>query len=29
MKKTTNEKKGNIGNINCNSPIWEKKPRCN
>ncbi len=29
MKKTTNEKKGKIGNINCDSPVWKNKPRCN
>ena len=26
MKKTTNDKQGNI---NCNSPVWKNKPRCN
>ena len=29
MKKTTNDKKGKIGNINCDSPVWKNKPRCN
>ena len=29
MKKTTNEKKGKKGNINCDSPVWKNKPRCN
>ena len=29
MKKTTNEKKGKIGNVNCDSPVWKNKPRCN
>ena len=29
MKKTTNEKKGKLGNINCDSPVWKNKPRCN
>tara|TARA_B100001989_G_scaffold247230_1_gene219167 strand:- start:46 stop:219 length:174 start_codon:yes stop_codon:yes gene_type:complete len=29
MKKTTNEKKGKIGNINCDSPVWKKKPISN
>ena len=29
MKKTTNDKKGKIGNINCDSPVWRDKPRCN
>ena len=27
--KTTPEKKGNLGNINCDSPVWKNKPRCN
>ena len=26
--KTTPEKKGNIGNINCDSPVWKNKPKC-
>ena len=29
MKKTTSETKGKIGNINCDSPVWKNKPRCN
>jgi len=29
MKKTTNEKKGNMGNINCDSTVWKNKPRYN
>jgi len=29
MIKTTNEKKGKIVNINCNSAVWENKLRCN
>ena len=29
MKKTTSESKGKIGNINCDSPVWKNKPRCN
>ena len=29
MKKTTNEKKRKIDNINCDSPVWKNKPRCN
>ena len=29
MKKTTNQTKGKIGNINCDSPVWKNKPRCN
>ena len=23
------ERKGKIGNINCDSPVWKNKPRCN
>ena len=29
MKKTTPEKKGLKGKINCDSPVWRDKPRCN
>ena len=29
MKKTTNDKKEKTGNINCYSPVWKNKPRCN
>ena len=29
MKKTTNDKKGKIGNINCDSPVWRDRPQCN
>ena len=29
MKKTTPEKKGLKGKINCDSPVWKKKPICN
>ena len=29
MKKTTNQTKEKIGNINCDSPVWKNKPRCN
>ncbi len=26
--KTTKDKKGSKGNINCDSPVWKNKPRC-
>ena len=29
MEITTTKQKGTIGNINCDSPVWENKPRCN
>ena len=29
MKKTTREKKGMKDKINCDSPVWKNKPRCN
>ena len=29
MKKTTNDKKGKLGNINCDSPVWRDRPQCN
>ena len=28
MKKTTLEKKGLQGNINCDSPVWKNRPQC-
>ena len=29
IKKRSSSNKKNVGNINCNSPVWKNKPRCN
>ena len=29
IKKRTSSKSKNVGNINCDSPVWKNKPRCN
>ena len=29
IQKKTSSKPKNVGNINCESPVWKKKPRCN
>ena len=29
IKKRTSSKSKNVGNINCDSPVWKNKPKCN
>ena len=29
IKKRDSSNKKNVGNINCDSPVWKNKPRCN
>ena len=29
IKKKGSSNKKNVGNINCDSPVWKNKPKCN